>query len=128
MNKLLINNLRILNIYIRSRQNQEKKMTERNKYQSPLTSRYASPEMSFVFSDKNKFTIWRKLWLNLATAEKQLGLDISDEAINEMTRNLNDIDFILAELEEKRRRHDVMAHVHTFGVACIYCLSRSSSC
>ncbi|KAJ3384461.1 adenylosuccinase ade13 [Lobulomyces angularis] len=90
-----------------------------NRYQSPLTSRYASPEMAYNFSDQNKFSTWRKLWLVLAKSQKELGLkDITDEALKEMEQNLTQIDFVLAAEEEKRRRHDVMAHVHTFGVAC----------
>ncbi|KAF9581502.1 adenylosuccinase ade13 [Lunasporangiospora selenospora] len=88
------------------------------RYQSPLTSRYASPEMAANFSDNKRFSTWRKLWLNLAIAEKELGLDIPDAAIAEMKEHLYDIDYDLATAEEKKRRHDVMAHVHTFGVAC----------
>ena len=88
------------------------------RYQSPLTSRYASPEMAYNFSDQKKFSTWRQLWLYLAKAEMELGLkDISQEAIDDMESHLNDIDFELAAKEEKKRRHDVMAHVHTFGVA-----------
>ncbi|KAI8870706.1 adenylosuccinate lyase [Ramicandelaber brevisporus] len=93
--------------------------SSRDKYQSPLTSRYASPAMAYNFSDNKKFSTWRKLWLTLATAEKQLGLpQITDEALEEMRANLTNIDYAMAAAEEKRRRHDVMAHVHTFGVAC----------
>ncbi|KAG0345853.1 adenylosuccinase ade13 [Podila humilis] len=88
------------------------------RYQSPLTSRYASPEMAANFSDNKRFSTWRKLWLNLAIAEKELGLDIPEGAIEEMEQHLTDIDYELAIAEEKKRRHDVMAHVHTFGVAC----------
>ncbi|KAF9971116.1 hypothetical protein BGZ65_010624, partial [Modicella reniformis] len=88
------------------------------RYQSPLTSRYASPEMAANFSDNKRFSTWRKLWLNLAVAEKELGLDIPEDAIAEMKEHLYDIDYALAAAEEKKRRHDVMAHVHTFGVAC----------
>ncbi|KAJ3055251.1 adenylosuccinase ade13 [Rhizophlyctis rosea] len=89
-----------------------------DRYSSPLTSRYASQEMAYNFSDDKKFSTWRQLWLNLATAEKQLGLkDITDEAIEQMKANLKNIDYAVAAAEEKRRRHDVMAHVHTFGVA-----------
>jgi adenylosuccinate lyase len=81
-----------------------------NRYNSPLTSRYASPEMSFNFSDDKKFSTWRQLWLWLATAEKQLGLkDITPEALAEMQENLKSIDYELAKEEEKKRRHDVMA-------------------
>ncbi|KAJ3300580.1 adenylosuccinase ade13 [Borealophlyctis nickersoniae] len=93
-------------------------MSTHNRYQSPLTSRYASPEMAYNFSDDKKFGTWRSLWLTLATAEKQLGLkDITDEALAQMKANLANIDYTMAAAEEKRRRHDVMAHVHTFGVA-----------
>jgi adenylosuccinate lyase len=89
-----------------------------DRYQSPLTSRYASPEMAFNFSDQKKFSTWRQLWLYLAKAEMELGLrDISQDALEDMEAHLNDIDFELAAKEEKKRRHDVMAHVHTFGVA-----------
>ncbi|EPQ55693.1 Adenylosuccinate lyase [Gloeophyllum trabeum ATCC 11539] len=87
-------------------------------YQTPLSSRYASKEMAHLFSPANRFHTWRKLWLNLAIAEKELGLtQITDEAIAQMQANL-DLDpeqFAVAAEEEKKRRHDVMAHVHTFG-------------
>ncbi|KAG8980016.1 adenylosuccinase ade13 [Tulasnella sp. 425] len=87
-------------------------------YQTPLSSRYASKEMSHLFSSEMRFHTWRKLWLNLAIAEKELGLPISDEAIQEMQDNLHldEKQFGIAAAEEKKRRHDVMAHVHTFGV------------
>ncbi|KAF8522750.1 adenylosuccinate lyase [Hysterangium stoloniferum] len=86
-------------------------------YQTPLSSRYASKEMAHLFSPAMRFHTWRKLWLHLAIAEKELGLPITDEAIAEMEANLHlDAEqFTLAEKEEKKRRHDVMAHVHTFG-------------
>lgn len=74
--------------------------------------------MSYVWSPQNKFSTWRKLWLVLAESEKELGLEITQEQIDEMAHNLIDIDFELAEKKEKEFRHDVMAHVHTFGVAC----------
>ncbi|KAJ3093299.1 Phosphoribosylglycinamide formyltransferase [Physocladia obscura] len=91
---------------------------DKGRYSSPLTSRYASAEMAFNFSDANKFSTWRKLWITLAAAEQKLGLtDISDEALSQMAEHIYDIDYTLAAAEEKRRRHDVMAHVHTFGVA-----------
>ncbi|EGF80333.1 hypothetical protein BATDEDRAFT_11596 [Batrachochytrium dendrobatidis JAM81] len=93
-------------------------MSDHSRYQSPLTSRYASPEMAYNFSDDKKFSTWRSLWLTLAKAEKQIGLkDITDEAVAQMQAHLTDIDYTMAAEEEKRRRHDVMAHVHTFGVA-----------
>ncbi|PFH45639.1 hypothetical protein AMATHDRAFT_71358 [Amanita thiersii Skay4041] len=86
-------------------------------YQTPLSSRYASKEMSHLFSPANRFYTWRVLWLNLAIAEKQLGLPIPDEAVKQMKDNLQlDAEqFDIAAQEEKKRRHDVMAHVHTFG-------------
>ncbi|PNJ37539.1 ADSL isoform 8 [Pongo abelii] len=87
-------------------------------YRSPLASRYASPEMCFVFSDRYKFRTWRQLWLWLAEAEQTLGLPITDEQIQEMKSNLDNIDFKMAAEEEKHLRHDVMAHVHTFGHCC----------
>uniref|UniRef100_A0A8C4L8D9 Adenylosuccinate lyase n=1 Tax=Equus asinus TaxID=9793 RepID=A0A8C4L8D9_EQUAS len=87
-------------------------------YRSPLASRYASPEMCFVFSERYKFRTWRQLWLWLAEAEQTLGLPITDEQIQEMKSNLDNIDFKMAAEEEKQLRHDVMAHVHTFGHCC----------
>uniref|UniRef100_H0V646 Adenylosuccinate lyase n=1 Tax=Cavia porcellus TaxID=10141 RepID=H0V646_CAVPO len=87
-------------------------------YRSPLSSRYASPEMCFMFSDRNKFRTWRQLWLWLAEAEQALGLPITDEQIQEMKSNLDNIDFKMAAEQEKKLRHDVMAHVHTFGHCC----------
>ncbi|CAF0966616.1 unnamed protein product [Rotaria sp. Silwood1] len=91
---------------------------DRAKYRSPLVSRYASAEMSYNFSDVKKFSTWRRLWFWLAKCQKQLGLDITDEQLDEMEKNLTNIDFDIAEAEERRRRHDVMAHVHTFARCC----------
>nr|XP_042699453.1 adenylosuccinate lyase isoform X2 [Chrysemys picta bellii] len=88
------------------------------RYRSPLVSRYASPEMGFNFSERRKFGTWRRLWLYLAQAEKSLGLPITDDQIQEMEANLDNIDFKMAAEEEKRLRHDVMAHVHTFAHCC----------
>ncbi|CAH1793757.1 unnamed protein product [Owenia fusiformis] len=96
----------------------KEKDSEFNKYRSPLVSRYASPEMAYNFSEMKKFSTWRQLWLYLAKSEKILGLEIMDDQIAEMEGNLSNIDFDLAAVEEKKRRHDVMAHVHTFGVCC----------
>ncbi|XP_075232127.1 adenylosuccinate lyase isoform X2 [Lycorma delicatula] len=93
-------------------------MEDVNNYRSPLSTRYASVEMQFNFSDMKKFTTWRQLWVNLAIAEQQLGLDITDEQIKEMKQNINNIDFKMAAEEEKKTRHDVMAHVHTFAHCC----------
>ncbi|XP_059616135.1 adenylosuccinate lyase [Phlebotomus argentipes] len=87
-------------------------------YRSPLSSRYASKEMQFLFSDQNKFSTWRKLWIMLAKAEKELGLDITDEQIAEMEANVDNVDFQAAAAEEKLTRHDVMAHVHVFAKLC----------
>ncbi|TVR43725.1 MAG: adenylosuccinate lyase [Planctomycetota bacterium] len=89
----------------------------RDSYQSPLVSRYASREMSWNFSDNRKFRTWRRLWLELARAEQRLGLTISDAQIAAMEAHLDDIDYDRAADEERRRRHDVMAHVHTFAAA-----------
>ncbi|CCE61776.1 hypothetical protein TPHA_0B01040 [Tetrapisispora phaffii CBS 4417] len=96
-------------------------MTEYDKYTTPLSSRYASEEMSSIFSLRNRFSTWRKLWLNLAIAEKELGLDvITDEAIEQMKANLiiTDKELARASAQEAIVRHDVMAHVHTFGETC----------
>lgn len=84
-------------------------------YEHPLVKRYATKEMSFVWSPAMKFTTWRKLWLALATAEQELGLDISDEQLEEMRSNLYNIDFEFAKKKESEFRHDVMGHVHAFG-------------
>ena len=89
-----------------------------DRYDSPLCSRYASKDMQRLFSDDVKFSTWRKLWLELARAEKSLGLPITQGQLDEMSAHLTDIDYVMAAAEEKKRRHDVMAHVHTFGVAC----------
>ncbi|KAK0231243.1 L-Aspartase-like protein [Armillaria fumosa] len=88
-----------------------------NTYQTPLSSRYASKEMAHLFSPANRFYTWRKLWLNLAIAERELGLPIPEEAIEQMKHNLEltSEQFDIAAKEEKKRRHDVMAHVYTFG-------------
>lgn len=96
---------------------QHTKMSNNDIYQTPLASRYASPEMAQLFSNKTRFRTWRQLWVWLARAEKQLGLPISDEAIAQMEAHLDltEEDFKVAAEEEKRRRHDVMAHVHAFG-------------
>lgn len=87
-------------------------------YQSPLVSRNASPEMLRLFSPQHKFTLWRKLWIELARCERELGLGrISEEAIRQMEQNVDKIDFDRAAQHEKRLRHDVMAHVHTYEEA-----------
>ncbi|MFC1675582.1 adenylosuccinate lyase [Planctomycetota bacterium] len=86
-------------------------------YVSPLVERNASVEMSQLFGPQKKFSTWRRLWLELARSEKKLGLDIKQTQLNEMARHLDDIDFNKAAKYEKKFRHDVMAHVHTFGEA-----------
>ncbi|XP_057318822.1 adenylosuccinate lyase [Microplitis mediator] len=91
---------------------------EYSSWRSPLSTRYASKEMLFNFSDQNKFSTWRRLWTYLAKAQKELGLDIKPEQIAEMEAHLNDIDFDAAAKEEKVTRHDVMAHVHVFSEQC----------
>ncbi|OWF55023.1 adenylosuccinate lyase-like [Mizuhopecten yessoensis] len=91
---------------------------EHLKYRSPLVSRYAGPEMAYNFSEMKKFSTWRRLWTWLAKGERHLGLDITEEQISQMEQNINNIDFERATQEEKRVRHDVMAHVITFGTCC----------
>jgi len=93
-------------------------MNNYNTYINPLTERYASNQMLSLFSPVKKFTTWRKLWIALAEAERELGLNISQEQIDEMKANIDNIDFEYAALMEKKFRHDVMAHVHTFGKVC----------
>ena len=85
---------------------------------SPLCSRYAGKEMQEIFSDDRKYSCWRKLWLFLAEAEKQLGIPITDSQIAEMKNHLEDIDYELAAREEQATRHDVMAHIRTFAACC----------
>lgn len=87
-------------------------------YESPLNSRYAGDEMKYIFSPDRKFSAWRQLWVTLAESEKELGLDISDEQIEEMKAHIYDINYDVAAREEKICRHDVMAHVHAFGEQC----------
>ncbi|MDP2983123.1 MAG: adenylosuccinate lyase [Candidatus Latescibacter sp.] len=87
-------------------------------YTNPLSTRYASPEMSAIFSDRVKFTTWRRLWVELARAEKDLGLPITAEQICEMESHVNDLNLDAAEAYEKKFRHDVMAHIHAFGDQC----------
>ncbi len=93
-------------------------MKDYKSYSNPLQERYASPEMLYLFSPHKKFTTWRKLWVALAESEKELGLNITDEQISEMKANIENIDFDYAAQMERKFRHDVMAHVHTFGECC----------
>ena len=90
-------------------------MQDKNVYVSPFSTRYASPEMQYVFSENFKFTTWRKLWIALAEGEKELGLDITDEQIEQMKAHVSDINYDVAAAREKEVRHDVMAHVYAFG-------------
>jgi len=87
-------------------------------YQNPLTGRYASKEMSYNWSPQRKHSTWRRLWLALAESEKALGLNITDEQLQQMREHLDDIDFVQAAAEEKKLRHDVMSHIHVFGDQC----------
>ena len=87
-------------------------------YQNPLTGRYAGKEMSYLWSPQFKHATWRRLWLALATEEKALGLDITDEQIEQMAAHLDDIDFEAVAKVEKELRHDVMSHIHVFGAQC----------
>lgn len=89
-----------------------------NSYENPLTGRYASKEMSYNWSAQKKHSTWRRLWLALATAEKELGLDITDKQLEQMAAHLDDIDFDAVALKEKELRHDVMSHIHVFGTQC----------
>lgn len=90
----------------------------KDQYESPLGQRYASPEMKHIFSDDVKFSTWRRLWIALAEAEKELGIDIRQEQIDEMKAHIDDIDYEKAAEYESQLRHDVMAHVHTYGDCC----------
>lgn len=87
-------------------------------YENPLCRRYAGREMQEIFSDDRKFSTWRRLWLALAESEKELGLDISDEQLDEMRAHIYDIDYAAAAQREREVRHDVMAHIYTFGLTC----------
>ena len=91
---------------------------DRNGYVSPLSTRYASKAMQYLFSENNKFRTWRRLWIALATAERELGLDISQEQIDELTAHAEDINYAEAEAREKLVRHDVMSHVYAYGLQC----------
>ena len=87
-------------------------------YVNPLCSRYAGKKMQFVFSEDHKFSTWRRLWVYLAEAEKELGLDITEEQIGQMRAHLDDIDYEVVSAREKEVRHDVMAHIYAFGLKC----------
>lgn len=87
-------------------------------YESPLSSRYASDEMLYLFSPDKKFSTWRRLWVALARAEMELGLPITQSQIDEMEAHLDDINYDVAAQKERELRHDVMAHIHAFGAQC----------
>ncbi|MCD7734113.1 MAG: adenylosuccinate lyase [Clostridiales bacterium] len=89
-----------------------------DRYESPLSSRYASDEMQYIFSPIKKFTTWRRLWIALARGEMELGLPITQEQIDEMEANVDNVDFEAAARYEKELRHDVMAHIHAWGDQC----------
>ena len=89
-----------------------------DRYYSPLSGRYASKEMQYIFSQDKKFTTWRRLWIALAEAERELGLNITEEQIAELKEHVNDINYDVAVAREKEVRHDVMSHVYAYGVQC----------
>ena len=89
-----------------------------DQYENPLISRYASSEMSHLWSSQRKFSTWRQLWVALAEAEQEIGLSIADAQIEELRQHVDNIDFAKAAEYERRLRHDVMAHVHAYGDAC----------
>ena len=89
-----------------------------DRYQTPLAERYASKEMQYIFSPDKKFKTWRRLWIALAETEKELGLDITDEQIEELKANKDNINYEDAKKREKEVRHDVMSHVYAYGLQC----------
>ena len=93
-------------------------MSGTDRYSSPLSERYASREMQYIFSQDMKFTTWRKLWIALAETEMELGLPITQEQIDEMKAHVSDINYDVARAREKEVRHDVMSHVYAYGVQC----------
>ena len=89
-----------------------------DRYNSPLSERYASKEMQYIFSPDMKFKTWRKLWIALAESEMELGLNITQEQIDELKEHAEDINYDVAKEREKIVRHDVMSHVYAYGVQC----------
>ena len=89
-----------------------------DRYVSPLSERYASKEMQYIFSPDMKFRTWRRLWIALAETERELGLDITEEQIAELKAHQDDINYDVAKAREKEVRHDVMSHVYAYGVQC----------
>jgi adenylosuccinate lyase len=96
----------------------DKKVLDTSIYQNPLNTRYASKEMSYIFSDDYKFSTWRKLWVALAESEKELGLNITKQQLDELKQHIYDINYEDAEKREKETRHDVMSHVYAYGLQC----------
>ena len=92
-----------------------------DRYVSPLGQRYASKEMQSIFSNDKKFKTWRKLWIALAESEKELGLDITQEQIDELKAHAEDINYDVAKEREKIVRHDVMSHVYAYGQQLMRC-------
>ena len=93
-------------------------MSDHDRYVSPLSERYASKEMQYIFSPDKKFRTWRRLWIALAETEKELGLPITQEQIDELKAHKDEINFDVAKEREKLVRHDVMSHVYAYGVQC----------
>jgi adenylosuccinate lyase len=93
-------------------------VNEKLTYENPLCTRYASSEMSYIFSQDKKFKTWRKFWFYLAQSEKELGINISDDQIKELENNIENINYEIANEQEKKVRHDVMAHIYAYGVQC----------
>lgn len=93
-------------------------MSNTNSYESPFCTRYASEEMQYIFSADKKFTTWRRLWVALARAEMNLGLPVTEAQVKQLEENIDNIDYDMAAAREKEVRHDVMAHVYTYGQAC----------
>ncbi|WP_330582761.1 hypothetical protein [Suipraeoptans intestinalis] len=89
-----------------------------DRYKSPLSERYSSKEMQYIFSPHKKFTTWRKLWVALAETEMELGLPITQEQIDELKANVENINYDVAREREKLVRHDVMSHVYAYGEQC----------
>ena len=93
-------------------------MSSYNSYESPFCTRYASKEMQYIFSADKKFTTWRRLWVALARAEMKLGLNVTQEQVDELEANVENINYEVAKEREKACRHDVMSHVYAYGKAC----------
>ena len=93
-------------------------MSNTNSYESPFCTRYASEEMQYIFSADKKFTTWRKLWVALARAEMKLGLPVTEAQVKQLEEHISDIDYAVADERERLVRHDVMAHVYTYGQVC----------